>query len=81
MDRSPESVSEDELAEIDRQLMDAVEAELDEATRADLRADAQSSLASYRERMPAKVYDAAVASAYRRRLRRKLGLPRLSLYL
>jgi hypothetical protein len=40
----------------------------------------ESSLESYRERMPEKIYRAALESGYRRRLRRKLGLPTLSLY-
>ena len=56
------------------------EALLDDASLGELRRDAVRTLESYRERMPEKVYQAAVESAYRKRLRKKLGLPTLSLY-
>ena len=45
-----------------------------------LREDSEKALGSYRSRMPADVYDAAVQSGYRRRLRRLAGLPTLSLF-
>ncbi|HJS73219.1 MAG TPA: hypothetical protein VJ921_02950, partial [Vicinamibacteria bacterium] len=71
---------ERELGALDGTLVAGAETTLDDAERFELRREAESSLESYRERMPDKVYRAAVESAYRRRIRRKLGLPTLSLY-
>jgi biotin-(acetyl-CoA carboxylase) ligase len=71
---------ERELTAIDGKLVVESEAVLGDAVREELRQEAESSLESYRERMPEKIYRAALESAYRRRLRRKLGLPTLSLY-
>lgn len=70
---------EEELAALEERLLDAAEQALDEGDRRRLRAEAEASLASYRERMPEKVYLAALRSAYRRRLRSAFGLIRLSL--
>jgi hypothetical protein len=78
-DGSPGEV-EEALAAIDRELVRNCETLLDDAPREELRRDAERTLESYRERMPEKVYQAAVASAFRKRLRKKLGLPTLSLY-
>jgi BirA family biotin operon repressor/biotin-[acetyl-CoA-carboxylase] ligase len=78
-DEAPDAI-ETELAALDGTLLGGAEAILDEAERFELRREAESSLESYRERMPEKVYHAALESAYRRRIRRKLGLPTLSLY-
>ena len=71
---------EDDLTAIDQELLDAIEAELEDDVRRELLRESQDSLASYRERMPKKVYDAAVRSAYRRRLRAKLALPHVTLF-
>lgn len=71
---------ERELAAIDGLLVVESEAVLEEGAREELKREAEASLESYRERMPEKVYRAALESAYRRRLRRRLGLPTLSLY-
>jgi hypothetical protein len=79
VDQSPGEV-EEALSAIDRDLVRICEALLDHASLKELRGDAERTLESYRERMPEKVYQAAVESAYRKRLRRKLGLPTLSLY-
>ncbi len=76
---SPEEL-EHALSALDFKLMAEVEAVLESAEREELRRQAESSLEPYRERMPEKIHRAAVESAYRRRLRRKLGLPTLSLY-
>jgi hypothetical protein len=71
---------ERELAAVEARLMVETESILGGAVREELRQEAEASLESYRERMPEKIYRAALESAYRRRLRRKLGLPTLSLY-
>lgn len=72
--------TEDALTAIDAELVDNAETRLDDAAREALVAEAQASLASYQDRMPDDVYQSAFKSAYRRRLRETLGLPRLSLY-
>jgi len=71
---------EDALTAIDDELVESAEDALDENDRDALLADAGASLASYRDRMPDKVYQSALRSAYRRRLRDKAKLPRLSLH-
>jgi hypothetical protein len=68
------------LTRIDGQLIAAAEETMDAAERDSLRADAERCLASYRDRMPEKVYRSALRSAYRRRLRDRAKLPRLSLF-
>ena len=71
---------EDALTAIDDELVEFAEDALDENDRDALLSEAGASLASYRDRMPDKVYQSALKSAYRRRLRDKAKLPRLSLY-
>jgi len=71
---------EDALTVIDDELVEFAEEALDENDRDALLSEARASLASYRDRMPDKVYQSALKSAYRRRLRDKAKLPRLSLY-
>ncbi len=71
---------EEALTAIDDELVKNAEDALDDTARATLLSDAGASLASYRDRMPEKVYQSALRSAYRRRLRDKAKLPRLSLY-
>jgi biotin-(acetyl-CoA carboxylase) ligase len=78
-DEAPDEV-ERELLELDGKLVVESEALVGDAAREELRREAESSLESYRERMPEKIYRAALESGYRRRLRRKLELPTLSLY-
>jgi len=74
------SAIEDALSALDDELIDRAEDGMSDTERDSLRAEASRSLASYRERMPEKVYQSALKSAYRRRLRAKAKLPRLSLY-
>jgi BirA family biotin operon repressor/biotin-[acetyl-CoA-carboxylase] ligase len=76
---APDAI-EGQLAAIDGKLLVESEAILGDAAREELRREAESSLESYNQRMPQKIYRAAVESAYRRRLRKKIGLPTLSLY-
>jgi hypothetical protein len=71
---------ERELTALDGKLVVESEAVLGDAVREELRREAESSLESYRERMPEKVYRAALESGYRRRLRKRIGFPTLSLY-
>ncbi len=71
---------EEELEKLDETMIDTAERELDAEQKSKLEAEAQRSLASYRERMPEKVYLSAVKSAYRKRLRAARSLPLLSLY-
>ena len=71
---------EDVLTKIDEKLIDTAEEAMDATERGSIQADAARSLASYRDRMPEKVYRSALKSAYRRRLRDRAELPRLSLF-
>ena len=71
---------ERELTALDEELVVESEAVLGDTEQDELRREAESSLDSYRERMPEKIYRAALGSAYRRRLRKRIGLPTLSLY-
>lgn len=75
-----EEDAERELSTLDNALVAESESVLADRDREEMRREARLSLESYRERMPEKIYQAALESAYRRRLRRKLGLPTLSLY-
>lgn len=76
---SPSAV-ETALEALDEEMIAATEATLDPDLRARLEAAAARSLESYREKMPDQVYQKAVTSAYRKRLRAAMGLPLLSLY-
>jgi hypothetical protein len=69
-----------ELRELEGKLVVESETVVGDGAREELRREAEASLESYRERMPEKIYRAALESAYRRRLKRKLGIPTLSLY-
>lgn len=71
---------ERELSTFDNAIVVECESVLGDAVRGELRREAELSLESYRERMPEKIYQAALESAYRRRLRKRIGLPTLSLY-
>lgn len=74
------SAIEDALSALDEELIDRAEERMSDTERDSLRAEASRSLVSYRGRMPEKVYQSALKSAYRRRLRERAKLPRLSLY-
>ena len=71
---------ENELGRTEDRLLDSFERTLGETESGALFRDSEASLRSYRDRMPQKVYDAAVKSAYRRRLRARMGLTPLSLF-
>lgn len=71
---------ESRLSELDEALVGALDRGVDPEKRRALEREATRTLASYRERMPEDVYDAAVRSAFLRRLRATFGLSRLSLY-
>jgi biotin-(acetyl-CoA carboxylase) ligase len=71
---------ESELEAADRRLLAAAESAVSDESRDELHREAEASLEPYRHRMPEKVYRAALESSYKRRLRRKLDLPALSLY-
>ena len=79
---SPQSPTalEETLEALDLEMIQAAEDGLDPHARAALENEASRSLESYRERMPEEVYRSAVTSAYRKRLRRSLELPLLSLW-
>lgn len=70
---------EERLFELERQLVEDGERHLSASVRSELRQQAEAKLVAYRERMPEKVYRAALESAYRRRLRARLDLPALTL--
>lgn len=71
---------EKELEALDQRLLSDSEKDVGGDRRTELVREAEISLASYRGRMPDKVYQAALESAYRRRLRKTMDLPTLSLY-
>ncbi len=70
---------EEALMELNDVIIDKAESEADATLRAQLLSEAEASLSSYRDKMPVKVYQAAIKSGYRRRLRQRLKLPFLSL--
>jgi hypothetical protein len=74
------STVEAALTAIEGELVEMVEAELAQSERERIASEAQASLADYRDRMPDKVYQSALKSAYRRRVRELAKLPRLTLY-
>jgi biotin-(acetyl-CoA carboxylase) ligase len=71
---------ESDLESADLRLLTGAESAVSDEAREGLRREAEASLEPYRHRMPEKVYRAALESSYRKRLRRKVGLPLLSLY-
>jgi hypothetical protein len=62
------------LAELDRALMDAAGREVDAATAASLRAEAQAEMAPFGSRMAPEARERAVGAAFERQLRESLGL-------
>ena len=77
--RSPFRI-ESALAELDAELLSRLSRHLTDSERSGLRAQAEAALDSYRDRMPGSVFDAAVESAYRRRVRARMQLPPLTLF-
>lgn len=71
---------EEALTRVDEQLLDTAEETMQGDERETLLGKAARSLEAYRDRMPEKVYRSALKSAYRRRLRARAKLPRLSLF-
>jgi hypothetical protein len=69
----------DRLSALDAALLDVVRAGLDEAARADLRAQAEAEIAPFAARMTADARAAAVDAAFTRLVRDAAGLPILSL--
>lgn len=67
----------DRLAEIDRALMDAAGREVDAATAAGLRKEAEAEMAPFGARMAPDAKARATAAAFERLLRESLGLPTL----
>lgn len=63
------------LAAVDRRLMEAATGELDAASRAGLRAEAERELAAFRNRMPPDAYTRAVEAAFERLARESVSLP------
>ena len=73
------SEMEEALMKLNDVIIDKAESEADETLRAQLLSEAEASLSSYRDKMSVKVYQLAIKSGYRRRLRQRLKLPFLSL--
>lgn len=65
----------DRLDALDRDLIDAALADLDEATAASLAREAEEELAAFGSRMTAEARARAVEAAYQRLVRESLGLP------
>ena len=68
----------DRLSALDARLFDAARAELDDATRADLVARAESEIAPFASRMSRDAHRSAVDAAFARIVRDTVGLPTLS---
>jgi hypothetical protein len=66
------------LGEVDRQLLDAGVAALDEASRASLRREAESELTPFAGRMPVDAHRTAVEAAFRRLTREAQALPTIA---
>lgn len=79
LDGDPQHV-EDRLASLDREMLDAAEAGLDEETRAEIAAAVEKTLASLGGRLPAGELERSRDRLVRQTLRRRLGLPVLSLF-
>ena len=71
---------EEHLQLLEDGLVARAERVVSDSVKEELKRESESSLGAYRERMPDKVYVAALRSAYRRRLRKRVGLARLSLF-
>jgi hypothetical protein len=69
----------DRLVSLDSSLLDAASADLDDASRADLRARAEAEIAPFASRMAADARSNAVDAAFARLVRDASGLPTLAL--
>lgn len=76
---APEAV-EEALARLDEETLDAAERRLRTAGRAELERQAEASLAAVAGRLPAGEIEAARGRLLRRLLRKRIGLPVLSLF-
>jgi hypothetical protein len=79
LDGDPQHV-EDRLASLDREMLDVAEAGLDEETRTEIDAAVEKTLASLGGRLPAEELERSRVRLARQALRRRLGLPVLSLF-
>lgn len=79
LDGDPQRV-EDRLASLDREMLDTAEAGLDEETRAEIITAVEKTLASLGGRLPAEELERSRDRLVRQALRRRLGLPVLSLF-
>ena len=66
------------LADVDRELMEAVRGEVDQAVRGTLREDAARDLEPFRGRMPPETFQRAVEASTDRLLREHFKLPRIT---
>ena len=71
---------EGELSQLEEELVKTAESAFGEGERQRCLDEAERSLEDYRSRMPNEVYDAAVRSAYLKRMRAHFGIPALSLF-
>ncbi|HSS47986.1 MAG TPA: hypothetical protein VLX28_03470 [Thermoanaerobaculia bacterium] len=71
---------EERLAALDREMLEAVVAGLDPEGRAEIDAAVEKTLALLRGRLPAEEIETSRARLFRQTLRRRLGLPVLSLF-
>lgn len=79
LEGDPQQV-EDRLASLDREMLDAAEAGLDEETRAEIHASVEKTLSALGGRLPAEELERSRDRLARQALRRRLGLPVLSLF-
>ncbi|HEV2854306.1 MAG TPA: hypothetical protein VHC97_16045 [Thermoanaerobaculia bacterium] len=79
LDGDPQQV-EDRLATLDREMLDAAETGLDGETRAEIGAAVEKTLAALGGRLPAEELERSRDRLARQALRRRLGLPVLSLF-
>jgi hypothetical protein len=71
---------EERLAALDREMLDGVAASLDPEGRMEIEAAVEKTLALLRGRVPAEEIEASRERLFRQTLRRRLGLPVLSLF-
>lgn len=71
---------EEHLSALDREMLDAAERGLDEPLRAEILAAVEKTLTSLGGRLPAEELDRSRDRLFRQALRRRLGLPVLSLF-
>ena len=66
------------LAELDRLMLDAARAQMDEAALQSMRAEAAEELSPFRDRMPEETYQRAIESAVDRLVRTREQLPTIA---